>query len=101
MGIYDSAPWQLDDNIIRDADGNMIATVPYAPGSNDKTKAAIMTAAPDLLQVCIYTLTRLKGMSTDEFARGDDKEIRHKCEDALTRIMRIANDEDFSILQNW
>lgn len=100
MTVYASTPWRVEGGTIRDKNGNLLATVQYTAGNEqDQSNAAIMAAAPELMQACIMALTGLQDMSTDEFAAGGDRKIRQTCEKVLTRIMRMANNEDFSIYE--
>jgi hypothetical protein len=47
--------------------------------------ARLIAAAPDLLMACKATLAGLKDMTTEAFARGEDRKYRDMLEDAIER----------------
>lgn len=78
--------WDADGFAIIDRDNLTIATVHPTYRSRggavdifrQRGNAALIAAAPDLLAACEYALTRLENISTDEFARGGDADIRDR-----------------------
>jgi len=78
--------WDADGIAIIDRDNLTIATVhpTYRTGGVSKEifrqrgNAALIAAAPDMLAACEYALERLENITTDDFARGGDADIRDR-----------------------
>ena len=43
-------------------------------------------AAPEMLEVCQFALEKLNRMTTDEFSKGGDKEIREKLDRVIAQV---------------
>ena len=54
---YTPGPWIIDRGQIRDTDGNSLTSVPYSlGGTQDYANAALISAAPDLLEALRFLL---------------------------------------------
>ena len=51
-----------------------------------KANARLIAAAPEMLEVCQFALKKLNRMTTDEFSKGGDKEIREKLDRVLALV---------------
>lgn len=78
--------WDADGFAIIDRDNITIATVHPVYRINGINKevfrqrgnASLIAAAPDLLAACEYALDRLENITTEDFAKGGDADIRDK-----------------------
>ena len=86
---YTPGPWKGHGKWltnIKDENGEMIATVWNIGEDVAPHNAHLIAAAPEMLEVCQFALEKLNRMTTDEFSKGGDKEIREKLDRVLAQV---------------
>ena len=91
---YTKGKWEINGGIIevitdtRDYyEIHRIAVVgtPNMQTIEDTANARLIAAAPTLLEACIYAKERLEQLSTSEFEKGEDADIRTKIDLAIAQ----------------
>lgn len=86
----DRGPWKADKGQIRDRKGNALGSYPWGAIADhtDRNNGELMAASRELLDACIFTLTVLENLTTDDFSKGGDRPARERLKKVIRPFMK-------------
>jgi hypothetical protein len=83
---YTKGKWEFDaDEQLVECNGVPVCTLHPRGVHEDIDNGNLMAASPELLDACVYAKERLENMTTEEFRKGDDANIRTKLNLAIMK----------------